>query len=87
MHLRRTILLSAMALCLSLPLVGYARAAEPEACTGENCMPEQDLEECTGQDCQLPSRPAEECTGENCSQTPDNPVEECSGDNCPPARN
>jgi hypothetical protein len=84
MHLRRAVLLSAIGFCLGLPFTGHARAAEPEACTGQNCMPKRDLEECTGQDCQLPTQPVEECKGENCSVTPDKPVEECSGNNCPP---
>jgi hypothetical protein len=87
MHLRRAVLLSALAFSLGLPLVATASSAEPEACTGENCMPKQGVEECTGDDCQLPTRPVEECKGENCSVTPDNPVEECSGDNCPPVEN
>ena len=88
MCLRRAILLSAVALSLGLPLGATARSAEPEACTGENCMPRRDLEECTGQDCQLaPAQPVEECTGENCSQTQDNPVDECIGEGCQPAEN
>jgi hypothetical protein len=65
-------LLGAMAFCLGVPLAATARSDEAEACTGENCMPNRDMEECSGDDCRpAPAHPVEECTGENCSPVED----------------
>jgi len=67
---RRAVLLGAIAISCSLPVVAPARAQAE--CVGENCMPKQDVEECSGENCSpTPDTPVEECTGENCNPTPE----------------
>jgi hypothetical protein len=72
MRLFRAALLGATVLSCSLPALAPARSAQAEECTGENCMPKQDVEECSGQNCTLtPDDPVEKCTGQDCTPTPE----------------